>query len=181
MRWKRYLPLLVIFSVALNVAFVGVWIVHAAQAHASTQQVDERGVWCALHRHLDVGEEQWERIEPRMRAFQEKRHAIADRIHRHRQSLIDAIASDDPDMERINEHKQRIHQSQKEMQRHVIEHLLEQKQLLTEAQQNKLFELMRQRSSRPGAGVWMGRGDGRGAVDDHEPGAPSDGHERGLE
>ena len=68
--WKKIAPLLILLSVGLNVAFVGVWAVRAFGRHWPAHRPDDDGaVWCRLHRRLDVTDEQWRRIEPRLAVF----------------------------------------------------------------------------------------------------------------
>lgn len=61
-------------SVALNAAFVGIWLAYAVASQPRPQQAGEtttqQAIWCPLHRELDITEAQWARIEPQLAEFQ---------------------------------------------------------------------------------------------------------------
>lgn len=154
--WKRIAPLLVVLSVALNVAFIGVWVVHAARAHWFAGESRDGKVWCPLHRRLNVTDEQWRRIEPRIAAFRRRSQTICAEINRLRAELIDLLAADQPDRPAIAAKQEQIRAGQRRMQQLVVEHLLAEKDVLTTEQQRELFDLIRQRSACPGPGRMMG-------------------------
>jgi Spy/CpxP family protein refolding chaperone len=144
--WKKIAPLLIVLSVALNLAFISVWAIHAARAHWPTEVNGDRDMWCPLHRRLRVTEEQWRRIEPRIVEFRARSQTICVELNRLRTEFIDLIASDDPDRQAIATKQEEIRTGQQRMQQLVVEHLLAEKQVLTAEQQKELFDLMRQRN-----------------------------------
>ena len=72
--WKKTKWYLIVASVAMNVAFVAMWIAYAdplsAHPENSGQRETHHKIWCPLHRELGVTEEQWAQIGPRLREFQ---------------------------------------------------------------------------------------------------------------
>ena len=154
--WKKIAPLLVVLSVALNLAFISVWAVRSARAHWPIGTADDRGIWCPLHRRLDVTDEQWRRIEPRIAEFRARSQTICADLNRLRTELIDLIASDNPDRDAITAKQEEIRAGQQRMQQLVVEHLLAEKEVLTTEQQKELFDLIRQRSACHGPGRMMG-------------------------
>jgi Spy/CpxP family protein refolding chaperone len=154
--WKKIAPLLVVLSVTLNVAFIGVWAVHAARAHWHVDGTRDGEMWCPLHRRLNVTDEQWRQIEPRIAEFRRRSQAICADMNRLRTELIDLIAADEPDRQVIAAKQEQIRAGQQQMQRLVIEHLLAEKEVLTAEQQKELFDLIRQRSACHGPGRMMG-------------------------
>ncbi len=144
--WKKIAPLLVVLSVALNIAFISVWAVHAARTHWPTDAAGDSEMWCPLHRRLNVTDEQWQRIEPRITEFRARSQTICAELNRLRTELIDLIASDDPDRQAIAAKQEEILAGQRKMQQLVIEHLLAEKEALTPQQQEELFNLFRRRS-----------------------------------
>ena len=73
--WKSAKFFLVVLSVTLNIAFVAVWLAHAARcrhesAKAGVEPEQATMVWCPLHRELGVDRQQWQEIEPRLKEFQ---------------------------------------------------------------------------------------------------------------
>lgn len=158
--WKKIAPLLIVLSVALNVAFVGVWAVHAAGAHwgghAPCDHGDvTAGIWCPLHRQLGISQEQWKQIEPRLVEFQKTSQAICQDVSGKRLELIDLMTAAQPDQAAISAKQEEIFAGQRKMQELVIEQLLAEKRVLTPRQQQELLDLLRQRSGCAGHGPMM--------------------------
>ena len=173
---KRFLPVLLLFSVAMNVAFVSVWAVGALEARRPADTGEEQHeVWCPLHRELEVTPAQWRELEPEVRAFHERTDAVREELVQLRGELIDLFAADEPDRNAIAAKQENIRTRQGRMQDIVSEHLLTQKDILTSEQEEELFEMMHERNAaaRPGrmrglTGAGMGNGE-----DGHRRDAPS--------
>ncbi len=145
--WKKVVPLLIMLSVALNIAFVGIWAVHAVRAaHWSVGKLRPGDVWCPLHRQLNVTEAQWREIEPRLADFQNAVQEIRENVNRYRTEMLELIVAMEPDREALRAKQGEILAGQRRMQELVIEHLLSQKDVLTPVQQRELFDMMRRRS-----------------------------------
>jgi len=169
--WKKIAPLLIVLSVALNAAFIGVWAARAVVSRWPAEPGDgDRAVWCPLHRRLRVTDEQWRQIEPHLLAFRRDSEAVCRDINRLRGEMIDLIAADEPDRDAIAAKQEEIREGQRRMQGLVIEHLLAEKQILTEGQQKELFDMIRRRSGCAGPGRMMGLGrpDSDGPATRHE-------------
>jgi Spy/CpxP family protein refolding chaperone len=158
-------PLLVTLSIALNLAFVGVWLTYAAASRlespaASCEPGDRNTVWCPLHRQLNVTKEQWQRIEPRLREFKASADAICRQIGQRRTEIIDLLALPEPDLETVKAKQEEILVSQRGMQALVIKQLMHEKEVLANDQQQRLFEMLRHRASsdRRGPMLVPGRG-----------------------
>ena len=170
--WKKIAPLLIVLSVALNVAFVGVWAVHAAGAHWGGHAPCDHGdatasIWCPLHTQLGISQEQWKQIEPRLVEFQKASQAICQDVSGKRLELIDLMTAAEPDQAAISAKQEEIFAGQQSMQKLVVAHLLGERQLLTPQQQKQLFDLLRQRSRCAGYGPMMmslGGGAGSGSA-----------------
>jgi Spy/CpxP family protein refolding chaperone len=159
--WKKIAPLLVVLSVALNVAFIGVWAVHAARGHWMSRDRHGQaceGVWCPLHRSLGVTDEQWKRIESGLTQFQRDSRALCQEVNRKRGELIDLIASPQPDREAIAAKQEEILAGQREMQKRVIARLLTEKETLTAEQQAKLFQMIKEKAGCAGRIPMIGSG-----------------------
>ena len=148
--WKKIAPLLVILSVALNVAFIGVWGAHVIREHGhhGTWFTDKHsdGIGCPLHRKLGASEQQWKQIEPKLVEFRKSSQSVCEEVNRKRQEMIDLVASANPDPQAIAAKQEEILAGQRKMQELVIAQLLAEKQVLTPQQQKELFDLLRQRS-----------------------------------
>jgi len=149
--WKKIVPLLIILSVALNLAFVGVWAAHSIRGRWFGRGPCRTGtghseINCPLHRRLGATPEQWKRIEPRVAEFRKSSQEICAEGMRKRGEMIDLVAAPEPDREAIAAKQEDILDGQRRMQQLVIEHLLAEKEVLTPAQQKELFDLLRRRS-----------------------------------
>jgi Spy/CpxP family protein refolding chaperone len=159
--WRRIAPLLIVLSVGLNAAFATVWAVHVIRGHWAGRGRCGRGgsndgVWCPLHRRLDVTDEQRRRLEPLQVEFRRRAQAVCREMNRRRSELIALIAAAEPDRQAIAAKQEEIRAGQRRMQQLVVEHLLAEKDVLTAEQQKKLFDLIRQRSACHGPGRMMG-------------------------
>jgi len=154
---RKVALLLIALSLALNVAFVTVWALHALPplmrrgGSAGTE-----GIWCPLHRKLAATEAQWREIEPRLVEFQNASREVCGEVNQSRSELIDLLAAADPDMEAIQAKQEEILAGQRRMQQLVIDYLLADKRTLTPEQQRQLFEMLRQRAECAGQGPIAG-------------------------
>jgi Spy/CpxP family protein refolding chaperone len=156
--WKKIAPLLIVLSVALNAAFIGVWAVQAIRLHWPATHVEEE-VWCPLHRQLKVTHEQWRQIEPRLAVFRRDSQALCKQINELRSQMIDLIAGGEPDRQAIAAKQEKIRAGQQRMQQLVIGQLLAEKEVLTADQQKELFDMLRKRSGCAGPGRMLGLSD----------------------
>ena len=165
--WKKTRPLLILLSVALNVAFATLWVVHALPSHFCGKRRTTGGgaVWCPLHRKLGTTDAQWREIEPRLVEFKKSARAIRAEVNRARGKMLDLIAAPEADREAIRAKREEILASQRSMQELVISHLLSEKKALTQEQQKQLFEILRRPSGCAAHIPMMGRApvSGRGA------------------
>ncbi len=153
--WRSARVFLVVLSVALNIAFVAVWLVHAARsrhesASAGVEPGLEESVWCPLHRELGVDRQQWQEIEPRLKEFQASAGDLCRRIGQLRSEVIELITSEEPDLAAIRAKQDEILASKRKIQQLVVSHLLAEKGTLTVDQQKQLFEMLRNRTGCPG-------------------------------
>jgi Spy/CpxP family protein refolding chaperone len=143
----RKLPLVLIFSIGLNVAFIAVWAVKSlpertAQIQPAPATDDEGRMWCPLYRQLGVDSVQWQQIEPRLRLFQAEVAAKRTAIAKLRAQMLEILASESLDSQELQGIQEEILACQGQMQVLVVSHLLAEKQLLTPEQRSKLFKMM---------------------------------------
>ena len=149
--WNNVKRFLITASVALNIAFVGVWLAHAvpvglAQEEKTAASAATPRIWCPLHEQLHVSEEQWDQIEPRLKKFRESAQSVAGKIGRYRSEVLDLVAMPAPDREAIVAKQEEIRTCQRQMQGMVVDHLLAEKEILTAEQTEQLFALLREHS-----------------------------------
>jgi len=144
--WNKIRPLLVILSVAVNVAFIGSWLVVAAghtPALKSEPPFRETVLQdCPLHRQLGITDEQWGKLEPALRGFRTTSRDLAREIHHQRRDLLHLLAAPQPARKAIETTQQAILAGQGKMQQLVIGQILAEREILTAAQQERLFSLI---------------------------------------
>ena len=143
----RTLRLALIFSIGLNVAFVGVWAAKTLPERLTRVRPAPAGgggshIWCPLYRELGVDSVQWGQIEPRLRQFQLAVAAKRTETAKLRAQMLEMLASDSPDTQKVRAKQVEILACQGQMQVMVVSHLLAEKQLLTPEQRSKLFQMM---------------------------------------
>lgn len=154
---RKVALLLITLSVALNVAFVTVWALHALPPMMRWgEPTAPEGIWCPLHRRLAATEAQWREIEPRLVEFQKAARNVCEEVNQSRSELIGLIADDEPDMEAIQARREDLLAGQRRMQQLVIDYLLADKRTLTPEQQRQLFDMLRQRAGCAGHGPIAG-------------------------
>jgi len=157
---RKYASLLIVLSVALNVGFAGVWAAQMVAGHWPAWEGyghrDGSGaVWCPLHRKLDVTDEQWRRLEPRLAQFRQASQTVCQETQRKRAELIDLVAAGMGRTE-IAAKQEEILAGQRQMQGPVIEQLLAEKEVLTVEQQKELFDMIRRHSGCIGPALMRG-------------------------
>ena len=151
--WRSSKRFLIVASIALNLAFVGVWLAHAIPAGTGKEVASPPAasgrIWCPLHERLNVSDEQWAQIEPRLREFRQSAQSVCQHVSKLRMEMLELIAAPTPDLEAIAGKQEEIQAGQRKMQGLVIGHLLAEKEILTPEQEERLFALIRERSGGP--------------------------------
>jgi len=153
-------------SVALNVAFIGVWLGHAIPAGMGKEPAPAKPgrIWGPLHAQLNVSAAQWEQIEPRLKAFRASAQAVCQQVSQLRLEMLELLAAPRADREAIAAKREEIQAGQGKMQELVIGQLLAEKEILTAEQQQRLFELIRQQSGCDRGGTLMMSGPSQGGI-----------------
>lgn len=144
--WRRVTFYLVLASLGLNLAFVGIWAAHAWPSRAADRPQPAPDVWCPLHRALGVTPQQWTEIEPRLREFQAAVGELCNHAGMVRSEVIDLIAAEEPDLDVIWAKQEGILATKRRIPRLVVEHLLAEREVLTPDQQRHLFTMLRERT-----------------------------------
>ena len=132
---KHYIRTLgVIFSIALNLAFVGSYAYRALISRPTF-----------AYEELRLDENQRVRMMSSRDGFIGAIDRIGNNIVGLHVDLIDAIAADPPDRKAIDGRFDEIRSQQQSMQRVVVEHLLEDKGILRPDQRQQFFAVLKQR------------------------------------
>jgi len=158
--WRKARPIVLAVSVALNLAVLSMWGAQAIPARLHAEGAPAGGgqsdIWCPLHRALGVSEAQWHRIEPGLLKFHQQVQENCLRLQQWRDECLKLVAAPEPDMAAIHVLQQKVLEGQGRMQGLVLRQLLAEKQVLTAAQQEQLFSMIRKNMQCPGPAGLMG-------------------------
>jgi Spy/CpxP family protein refolding chaperone len=101
----------------------------------------------------DLSREQRERVQEVRRTFLPKVHEIRQNLRRERAELAKLLFSEPTDRNGIYDVAKQVLEHQAELEREVIEHILEEKDLLTPSQKKKFHEIIAKQFSTGGLGV----------------------------
>jgi Spy/CpxP family protein refolding chaperone len=132
--------LAVIFSVALNIAFL---------AGYGIRKLSDRSKFA--YEEVDLSKEQLAHMQNARDRFLRDLNEIGNDILKRQIETMDLIAADSVDRRAIEKKFEEIQLLQQSMHQRVVEHLLEHKQILTPAQREKFFEVLKSRIRDQGA------------------------------
>jgi Spy/CpxP family protein refolding chaperone len=132
--------LAVIFSVALNITFLAAY---------GVRKISDRPRYA--YEELDLSGDQRKHLENARDRFLRAVNEIGNEIIGRHIELIDLVASERPDSQAIEIKFQEIHTLQRSMQRRVVEHLLEDKNVLAPEQRARFFAVLKSRIREQGA------------------------------
>jgi Spy/CpxP family protein refolding chaperone len=132
--------LAVIFSVALNLAFL---------AGYGIRKFGDRPAFA--FEHLDLSKEQRQQIQGARDRFLLALNEIGNGIVNRQIETIDLIAADSVDRRAIETKFEEIQLLQRSMHQKVLDHLLEDKLIFTPAQRTKFFAVLRSRIREQGS------------------------------
>lgn len=140
---KNLKALGIIFSVALNIAFVGSYVYHKSGLTFITGQNTHHR--CLLYEKLNLSREQLDRFGPVRDNFHTFLGQQGRKIKAERLELINLLAGKNPDRMAIAAKQKAIQFLQQQMQAKVIAHLLKESKIFTPEQRKKFFGLIRDR------------------------------------
>ena len=144
---SKWIIILLIFSLAVNIAAVvtiGIqWSRHFTRHHPllSEPPFSERHRE-TFRRRLELTEDQFRKVrevQDRLAEEMETQHSL---LREKRQALVDQLRAPDPDREMIDSLLVEISVLQADIERKVVDNLLEMKGVLTPAQREKLLSLI---------------------------------------
>ena len=160
MMYRTIILILLGVSIGLNIAFTAAWIIHPhpsdkGDGHKAGSTAND--VACELHQRLGVSEKQWDKLKPVMQRFQDNARDQREQIQNLRGEMFTLLRQDQVDRDKIEELQNRMREEQAKMQDLVLEHILEEKKVLTDEQEEEFLELLESRIRRrhgcaPGGG-----------------------------
>lgn len=138
---KRYcMPVLLIFSVLLNIGVIGAVLVLETGILHSDPETQHGHTFLATYLELDS--EQLPRWQSNEQMFLNELNTSWNSITEHRELMIREIFSDNPDPDVIEMKRRAITELQTHQQQIVIKQLMKESEILTESQRNKLADLL---------------------------------------
>ena len=142
---KRITLLLLIFSLSFNAAFIGVWIasmfipqkfLQSSQKEKSLSMVSQK----SLYQEIGLREDQLKAIEEEQVEFQDNVELLLAEKKEVRREILDLLAKEEVDENAIKAKQEKIFEIEREIQTEVITLFLSEKEMLTPAQQKRLFK-----------------------------------------
>lgn len=151
---NKTLALLLIFSLAFNVAFLGIWAYQRRErAEAPERQRQhqrgadgrrERGPGDELWEKLGVSPEQKQQLDESHSELRRKTEALRQDARTHREQLYKLLESDLPDEAAVLTEQDAIGSIEQQQRRAVIEQMLEMRKILTPEQRQAWLRMMRE-------------------------------------
>jgi Spy/CpxP family protein refolding chaperone len=149
--YQKALSLLLIFSLAFNIAFVGIWAYNrthpparAARPPAATAQVP---VPASLE-GLSLTPDQRRQVVAAWRAAVAQTARVSAEVARERQRLFELMAAPEPDKQAIQACEQRIEAGQTRLGQLALNQMRQISELLTPAQRQAWFQMMTMHAER---------------------------------
>ena len=98
-----------------------------------------------LQQQLSLTKSQAEEMKTLRDSFYLQSNKISSDLLERRTELVELLMASEPDTEKINEALSEIDSKQAELQKKVINYLLEEKEILTQEQQQKFFSIIKER------------------------------------
>ncbi len=102
---------------------------------------------------ITLTKEQKQQVDEIRKDFLPKVEGIRQALRRNRLQLNDLLFTEDPDMKTIAEKSRDISALQAELEREVIDHILQEKELLSPEQKKQFHEVIRKEFEKGGLGV----------------------------
>ena len=155
---KKNLKILaILFSVVLNIVFIGSYFYHGSGLSPLAGRQGEHDH--PLYEELDLGRDQLDRFKPIRDRFHTFVTEHGRKIKAKQLELVGLLAKEKPDRRSIGAKQEELQVLQRQMQARVIDHFFEESRIFTQEQRLKLFTLIRGRIEKNGSPRprWMQR------------------------
>jgi Spy/CpxP family protein refolding chaperone len=142
------MPFLLIFSLAFNAAFAGIWVYRNATRRRPPEAGPRRPAWAAL----GVTQEQEQKLVESWREVGPQIEALRAEAATHREALLKLMSAAQPDEQAILAEHRRVEAAEEQIRGLVIKQMILTRNLLTEQQRGKWLRQMKARGERFGWG-----------------------------
>ncbi len=140
---KNLIILAIIFSVVLNIGFIGTYCLQKSGLHPlRLVHINHKRF---LYEELNLSPEQLVEFEPSRDRFHTYFDLQSRKIQAGQVELIGLLAENPPDRKAIDARHEEIQALQQQMQTRVIDHFLEESRILMPEQRKKFFALIKGR------------------------------------
>ena len=138
--------LVLIFSIVLNIAFVGGTAYHRLSSGSITSKPTPNRPF--LYQELNLTKEQLGKVEPARDQFHRRLNEIGGEIRARQLKLVNLLAGPVLNRESVENLEAEIRALQQTMQDTVVNHILDQTSVFTPEQRSRFFALMKERIQR---------------------------------
>ena len=159
---KKLSSIVLVFSLALNMAFVGVWSYHRFYLRPRRRRArPRRGRGRFRHRRGDkrhapraelaLEPRQRRAVHKARRELKKKMGGIGRRIAERREELFELLQQPDPDRKSIKKRVKALNEIRSELTWATVQHILDLKEFLEPEQERRLLEMIRERTDGHGS------------------------------
>jgi Spy/CpxP family protein refolding chaperone len=138
--------LVLIFSIILNIAFVGGTSYHSLSSGSIASKPSSNRPF--LYQELNLTKEQLARVEPARDQFHKRLSEIGGEIKARQFKLLDLLAAPVLNRKSVEDLEKEIRTLQQTMQDTFINHILDQTSVFTPEQRSRFFALIKERIER---------------------------------
>jgi Spy/CpxP family protein refolding chaperone len=143
----------VFFAGFLTALLLAAAVLYGLYAYSRRNRANSSNIKGYLDLIPDLSVEQRNRVQEIRRTFLPRVHGIRENLRGERVDLARLLFSEPRDRNKIHEVAKQILDHQSELEREVIEHILEEQELLTPSQKRKFYEIIVDQFSSGGLGV----------------------------
>ncbi len=151
---NKALSLLLIFSLAFNIAFVGIWVHNIVTAEQDTHP-ERRGA-ADFWRNAGLDPEQREALREDSRTFKQEMAELGQELDRQQDRLLTLMAGEEPDEEAMRQCREKIHEIDRRRASLALKHMRRMREVLTPPQRRRWLEEMRRLGHGRGPGGHRG-------------------------
>ncbi|MFO8008408.1 MAG: periplasmic heavy metal sensor [Candidatus Brocadiia bacterium] len=173
---NKVLSLILIFSLAFNIGFIGIWVYNITVPERRPEPAAEAPPppWA----QLPLQPEQRQSLRAEWQQLLAELEPLRDELRAQRGRLMDLLSAPEPNEAEVRRARERIGELQERSRELVLEHMERTRRALPPRQRKRMFQLLRERSERHRDMFRMHRQHhGRGPW---QPPAPPDGEPRGM-
>jgi Spy/CpxP family protein refolding chaperone len=137
----------------LTALILAVAVLYGLYTHSRRNRSGSAGIQGYLDLIPDLSSEQRQSVQEIRRVFLPRVEDIRWNLRKNRAELAELLFDEPSDRSRIDEVASQIIGHQKDLEHEVIEHILEEKELLTPSQKRKFYEIIVEQFSTGGLGV----------------------------